>query len=353
MIENAPRGTTSSALARLNVDGARRLGVPVEGYARLVGLDPEHLHDDLCRPPTTTSIRIAELMTVRAPWTEVARVLARESEVGSLGVWDYLITSAPTPLEGLRDAVRYLGAVLDTGTDGVEVTENGSQVTLTHVNRADMSHEGAAAVRAGALALFQQRLSAAARRALVPVHVTLSTTAPGRHRELAELYGTRSIEFEAPVGSMTFLAADLNSPTPHAQPGLSAVLRRHAEQNIAGAVAVHGWLDLFHAALGAVAADTEAAPTLALVARRLNLSPRTLQRRLDDHGTTWTAEVEDLRRADVVRLLRRTDLGIDAVAARSGYADARALRRAVRRWYGTTPAALRAAPPGRPLGRAR
>ncbi|MER7707665.1 helix-turn-helix domain-containing protein [Kitasatospora sp. NPDC097605] len=42
-------------------------------------------------------------------------------------------------------------------------------------------------------------------------------------------------------------------------------------------------------------------------------------------------------------MLRTTDLTVDAIAARSGYADARALRRAVRRWYGDTPDALRRA----------
>ncbi|MFE2163700.1 hypothetical protein ACFXB3_01240 [Streptomyces sp. NPDC059447] len=31
-------------------------------------------------------------------------VPAEQSGLGALGVWDYLITSTPTPLEGIRDA---------------------------------------------------------------------------------------------------------------------------------------------------------------------------------------------------------------------------------------------------------
>ncbi|MET9930109.1 MULTISPECIES: helix-turn-helix domain-containing protein [unclassified Streptomyces] len=76
------------------------------------------------------------------------------------------------------------------------------------------------------------------------------------------------------------------------------------------------------------------------------MSTRTLQRRPDDHGTTWTEGVDSVRRAAVTRLPHDTDLGVAAVAARSGYADARA----VHRWYGTTPAALRRAGPGSPTG---
>ncbi|GAA1408356.1 hypothetical protein GCM10009639_57970 [Kitasatospora putterlickiae] len=75
--------------------------------------------------------------------------------------------------------------------------------------------------------------------------------------------------------------------------------------------------------------------------------------RLDEHGTTWSGEAEALRRTRITRLLRTTDLTIDAIAARTGYADARALRRAVRRWCGNTPDALRRAGrgPGAPGAR--
>ncbi|MFI8451894.1 AraC family transcriptional regulator [Streptomyces erythrochromogenes] len=341
MVSHAHRGTTSSALTRLNVNAATLLGIPATGYAHLLGMAPEHLNDDLCRPPAVTSIRIAELATVHAPWSEVALLLARQSVIGSLGVWDYLITSAPTPLEGIRDAAVYLAAVVDTSTDDLRITEDGNRVTLSHLNRADLAHEAACAVRACALGLYLRRLSEAAQRPLVPLHVALAAEAPRRHDALIELYGTRAIEFGAPVSSITFRTADLTAPTPHAQPGLSAVLRRHADQTLATAVPLRDWLDLFRSALASV--QGEAAPALSTVARRMAVSPRTLQRRLDEHGTTWSAEAEAVRREHVSRLLHTTELGIDAIAARSGYADARALRRAVRRWYGTTPAALRRA----------
>lgn len=307
----------------------------------MLGLKPEHLNDDLCRTPAVTSIRIAELSTVHAPWTEVSLLMAEQSPLGALGVWDYLITSAPTPLEGIRDAAAYMASVADSGTETLRVTEDGEQVTISHLNNSDLTHEAACAIRAYALGLYQRRLSEALRRRLVPIRVVLAAETPRRHDALIELYGTRAIEFGAPVSSITFLARDLKAPTPHAQPGLSAVLRKHAEQNLADSIPLHNWLDLFRTALASL--PYAAAPALSDVARRMAISTRTLQRRLDEHATTWTTEVEALRRTHITRLLHDTDLGIDAIAARSGYADARALRRAVQRWYGTTPGALRRA----------
>ncbi|MFJ3928200.1 helix-turn-helix domain-containing protein [Streptomyces sp. NPDC090022] len=338
------RGTNSAALTRLSVNAARMLGVPASGYAQLLGVAPEHLDDDRYRAPAATTNRIAELTTGHAHWSELALVLAQQPGLGTLGVWDYLITSARTPLEGIRDAAAYLATVVDPATDTLHIAEDGGQVTVTHHNRADVAHEAANAIRAGALGIYQRRLSDAAQRHLVPVRVTLTARAPRRLGSLTELYGTRAIAFEAPASSVTFLAADLRAPAPRAQPGLSAVLRSHAEQSLAAAIPLHNWLDLFRTALASV--HDGAAPTLPAVAQRMNLSTRTLQRRLDEHATTWSHEVETVRRAHVTRLLRTTDLGIDAIAARSGYADARALRRAVQRWYGTTPHALRQAPEG-------
>ncbi|MEU9233675.1 helix-turn-helix domain-containing protein [Streptomyces subrutilus] len=339
MVAHEHQGTTSSALTRLSVNAARLFDVPPHGYAHLPGLAPEHLNDDLCRTPAATGIRIAELTTARTPWVELSLALARQSDIGTLGVWDYLITSAATPLEGIRDAAAYIATVADTSTDTLRITEDGGYVTISHLNQADLAHDAACAIRGYALGLCRRRLSEAARRRLVPVRVTLAAQAPRRHGALTELYGTPAIDFEAPDTSITFLASDLNTPTPHAQPGLSAVLRRHAEQTLATAVPLHDWLDLFRTALAA--AHGEAAPTLPAVARRMAVSTRTLQRRLEEHGTTWNHEAEALRRARITRLLHDTDLSIDSIAARSGYADARALRRAVQRWYGTTPGALR------------
>ncbi|MGW7006409.1 AraC family transcriptional regulator ligand-binding domain-containing protein [Streptomyces sp. NPDC054933] len=332
-------GTTSSAITRLTVDGATQLGIASAKYAHLLGLAPEHLHEDRYRTPATSAIQIWELLTANAPWPEVALLLAQRSHLGALGLWDYLITSAPTLLDGIRDASTYLGTMADAGTEAIEVVENGRQVTISHVNLADTSYEVACALRAYALGLYQRRLSEAARRRLVPVHVSLAADTPRCHGPLVELYGTRAIDFEAPISSITFLACDLRSPAPYAQPGLSAVLRRQAEQTLAAAIPLHSWLDAFRAAVRAAHDDDSL--TLSLVAQRMALSPRTLQRRLDEHGTNWRDRAETVRREHITHLLRSTDLSIESIAARTGYADACALRRAVQRWYGDTPGALR------------
>ena len=70
---------------------------------------------------------------------------------------------------------------------------------------------------------------------------------------------------------------------------------------------------------------------LGAAARRLAVSPRTLQRLLEREGTSWRAEVDAARHAQAVKLLAG-GVSQAGAAARLGYSDARALRRAIRRW---------------------
>jgi AraC-like DNA-binding protein len=84
------------------------------------------------------------------------------------------------------------------------------------------------------------------------------------------------------------------------------------------------------------------APTIGIVARALATSPRTLQRRLGDDGTSFRAAVEAVR-ADLARgYLRDPGLDLGDVATRLGYAEVSAFLRAFKRWTGTTPSQFRA-----------
>ncbi|MFE9424806.1 AraC family transcriptional regulator [Kitasatospora sp. NPDC006697] len=84
-------------------------------------------------------------------------------------------------------------------------------------------------------------------------------------------------------------------------------------------------------------------PPIAEQARRQAVSERTLRRRLAESGTTYEAVVDGVRRAEAERLLRDPAVTLREVARRVGFADERALRRAVRRWHGVAPLELRRA----------
>lgn len=77
------------------------------------------------------------------------------------------------------------------------------------------------------------------------------------------------------------------------------------------------------------------------VARTLNLSSRSLRRRLDDEGTSFRDLVEDTRRQLAEQMLGTTDMKLDELAVHLGYADTASFTRAFRRWYGVSPGQYR------------
>ena len=93
--------------------------------------------------------------------------------------------------------------------------------------------------------------------------------------------------------------------------------------------------------LGELLRDTPDDVTLASAARRLGRSDRSLQRDLQQAGTTFRAELEAARVELARGLLVDTDLKIDSVARKVGCASAAHFATLFRRVAGETPSAYR------------
>ena len=78
------------------------------------------------------------------------------------------------------------------------------------------------------------------------------------------------------------------------------------------------------------------------VARELNMSSKTLERRLAALGTTFSSLLDDIRSGLAKRYLSDTDLRLEQITYLTGYSEPAALVRAFRRWTGTTPMQFRA-----------
>ncbi len=84
-------------------------------------------------------------------------------------------------------------------------------------------------------------------------------------------------------------------------------------------------------------------PTSARVAKQLAMSPRTLQRRLQEHGFTFAQLLEQTRRGLAERYLADASLTLAEVAYLCGYSEQTSFFRAFRQWTAETPTQRRAA----------
>ncbi|MBD1553888.1 AraC family transcriptional regulator [Pseudomonas typographi] len=78
-------------------------------------------------------------------------------------------------------------------------------------------------------------------------------------------------------------------------------------------------------------------PSLAYTAHALQLGETTLQRRLREHGLSFSQLVEQVRQELALRHLREQRLSISELAPLLGYSETSAFSRAFRRWFGVSP----------------
>lgn len=82
-------------------------------------------------------------------------------------------------------------------------------------------------------------------------------------------------------------------------------------------------------------------PTLADIARRLQIPAWTLRRRLAEEGTQFRQLLNDTRRDLAMTYIRDTELAFGEIAYLLGFTSAAAFQRAFKRWSSTTPGEYR------------
>jgi len=175
-------------------------------------------------------------------------------------------------------------------------------------------------------------------------HLTSNRTAPSRvllrrppppdPDTYRELLG--DVRFGAEHDRCTFGAKSLRIPIERADPAILSALEPYAERRV-----VERGQTFTAPVAELVAAQLDDIPALASVCRELALSPRALQLRLAEEGTTFSAIVDRVQRERALVLLATTDLPITTIATRVGFSAPAGLTRAVRRWTGLSPTEYR------------
>jgi AraC-like DNA-binding protein len=81
----------------------------------------------------------------------------------------------------------------------------------------------------------------------------------------------------------------------------------------------------------------ETFPSFTQLSRHMNISPRTLRRRLIGEKTSYKSLVEDIRKNKAIDLLQTTTQSTQQIAAELGYSDLSNFYRAFKRWTGRNP----------------
>ncbi|GAB5460112.1 AraC family transcriptional regulator [Hoeflea alexandrii] len=313
---------------------AASIGIDSDPIARACGLDPDRFGILNQRVSLDRVCRYMEALALISGDELFGLKSAAMFVKGSTGTFGYAMMNAPT----LRDCLVFMGRNLQKVSETAICTlEIGARTAhfewtysplILHRNQyVDMS-------TAQTFNHFRAFLGDDVHQ----MQLELERDRPKNinyHKQLL----TRKISFRAPVNALVIPAELLNRANPNADPQLFGMmsqqmdaieLRRTDATDPVAAIRLHVAENLEH--------NT---PTLASEAERLGMSSRTLQRRLNEAGTSMQAIIDDCRREMATRLLLETKLTLSSIGYKLGFSAPAAFTRSAIRWYGMTPSEFR------------
>ncbi|HSW14738.1 MAG TPA: AraC family transcriptional regulator [Solimonas sp.] len=173
-----------------------------------------------------------------------------------------------------------------------------------------------------------------------PVDMAFPYPQPPALEEYQRIFQCR-LEFDAPCFSLAIHNGALDWPLPQADPELRQMMEAKAARR---ATELGLEPDPFMGQLRRILAAqlTQQLPDMDSVAAAMNISARTLQRRLGERQTHFKGLLDDTRRDLAIGYVRDLQLSLVEVAFLLGFSEQSAFSRAFRRWTGTTPGEYRA-----------
>lgn len=337
---NAAKARVTGAYLQPLIDTAARFGVKSAQLAEAAGL-PESAIAPL--PDALPARHYLQLLDAAARLTGdplLGLHIGEQVKLGTYSVYGLILLSCQHIGQVLQQTLRYEGLAHDLGRS--QLVQHGPIAHyLWHSHFPEASRHLVESVFAG-IRVFGQWLTGQP----LPV-ATLSFCHPAPNLSQAEWAEYQRIlgvmpEFGAPSHCACFDAALLDWPVPNADVSLYPVLQQHAEQLLKQRLLAQQESDIIarttHQMLLGMA---QGQVRLSGIASQLQLTPRTLQRKLSEAGASFQGLLDQARFQQAKHYLQQTDFSLTDIAFLLGFQEQSSFTHAFREWAGVNPGAFR------------
>lgn len=322
---------------------AANAGVSPPDLLRAAGLDPALLHGPDVYLSRSQEIRVwdeaVRLTGDRDFGVHLAEWVARAPE-DHFDVMTFAVRSCPTLGDHYRLAGRYIRLI----HEGVYLTLEEDETTARLLHGHTPEEIGPRHPMEGLLALALLFGRRCVGEDFAPLAVHFTHPRPDSITELERVFGA-PVHHNRARNELVLMRETVARPQRHAEERLLAMLDRHLGGLLAELPESRRFCDRVRRCMADELPEGE--PAVAVIAAKMRMSPRSLQRRLQAEDTSFAEVLNDLRRDLSTRYLRDPRISIHEVAFLLGFLDVTAFHRAFKRWTGSTPAEHR-----RSLGRA-
>jgi len=314
----------SGAWARGVVNSFRALGLDIEALCDEVGTSIDIFMDTNDRPPRDALGRFWRAALVQSGDRHLGLSAAEAWEPRADHLVVLLLTSAETVGEGLEASMRYQ-----------ELLSHGRVVTLgehpeyhvVHINK--IEHElPITAHEIEFIAVFVMKLLRFATDGKFKAReIHFEHPYRGNIQKYTHAFGC-SVLFGQEKTAILVDDEAWDLPLAHGNQALHGQLRNVAS-GLHAALDAHHFIDTVRDRIKLLLPKGQS--SIEAVASALHMTPRTLQRRLQDDGTTFRVLMDATRKSIMVACFERNQTP-DEIMRHAGYTNARAFRRAMKRW---------------------
>jgi len=262
--------------------------------------------------------------------------LAKETNTTELGIVHYILSASGTALDATRNLIRYQRLVNTTTALILEETDHHASIDTTFRPGLEGFERQIAEWGTTVFVAELRRLTNAQLR---PQSVTFVHRRSSRLREFREFYHC-PVRFGMNRQRITFAKQDLSRPIESGDVHLLNILKTFCEE----ALGRRRMPPMpIRAKVEQVLLETlpKGDAAISNVAAVLATSARSLARRLNEEGTSYTAVLEDLRRELAMRYLEDESLGVGQIAWLLGYSEVSSFNHAFSRWTAKSPKVVR------------
>ena len=323
-------GDLSVTMLRFIAEGLGTLGADWRAIFRSCGIDPAAIADSEARFARSS---YDQLWPAAAKWTGDAGIglhVGEQIQPRAVNILGYLLMSSSTVGEGLERAIHYHRVI--AGGNWIEVERQPHSILIRLIS-GNLPEEARSLHTEYFALLLLKLISWISGDDVQATEVRFShprLVDEGEYQRALQC----SVRFQCPENTLLLSGSVVSRPSLHANPEIAQIHQEFAEHQLAE----FGEESVAHEVARHLASLLETGPCdLPTIAKRQNMSPRTLQRRLADENTTFQKILESLRRDLCLRHLTWAHVPLSEIAYLAGFADASSFNRAVRRWTGQTP----------------
>lgn len=300
-----------------------------------VGLDERILRAPDAEIPLAQYVALWEVLG-REVSPSIGLQIGIRTRSNELGAYGHAVRSAPSMQLVLRCLSHFIAVFMQGSRVEFEVDDKSVAVVYQITDPLIVQRRQDAEFSLGVgLGLLREVTSCPD---LKPMRVGFEHAAPADLSVHHEVFGC-AVHFNRADNRMYFPSSLLDMPVCTADTRLFHALEPFLEQQRATRAAATDFLGQ----LGRHVASSLGSGGVSLeqVAGSMNLSVRTLQRRLADHALDFSQLVEDVRRSLAEGYLAGSDYSLTDIALLLGYSESSSFSRAFRRWHQLTPLQFR------------